>query len=200
MNEIASNPSESLGIDDITIKQEVNVDSVPLFHVSLKKLVIMFVMTYGMYQLVWFFKQWQCLKKHYELDAWPVARSIFAIFFTHSLFVYVNEYIKETKREYIWGYSALATIFVLLQLASAISNNIINIETSHMALVVLSLVLPLFALIPIYRAQQAINFALEAVEHPVNDRLTGLNWVWIVIGALYWLMVTAGIGLIALEV
>ncbi|MCE9685500.1 hypothetical protein LZP73_04610 [Shewanella sp. AS16] len=162
---------------------------VPLFHVSLKKLVIMFTLTFGAYQFYWFYKQWQALKQHYALEVWPIARSIFSIFFIHSLYDYVNGYIRETEREYSWKSEGLALTYVLVAIASGILNQLIKADDSSNFLIIVSLFLPLAMLYPLYQGQKAINFALEAVEHPINDRLTWLNWGWIILGALYWIMI-----------
>jgi hypothetical protein len=196
MEETLSQDKALLCSDETAITPVGDKSAIPLFQVSTKKLVIMFMATFGGYQLYWFYKQWQGLKKFYDLEAWPVARSFFAIFFTHSLFVYVNEYIKETQREYPWNHSGMASIYVWLIILAVIIDGVLRYDASSVALVIISMLMPLTVLYPLYKAQKAINFALEIVEHPINDSLTWLNWVWIVIGGLYWAMIITAMSMV----
>ncbi|MDT3319793.1 hypothetical protein Q4Q52_08440 [Shewanella sp. SP1S2-4] len=186
MEETMSQESSLLESDDKLTKVESKSHSAPLFHVSLTKLIIMFIATFGLYQVYWFYKQWQALKNYYDLDAWPIARSFFSIFYTHSLFVYISEYIKEDNREYRWNSSAMATFYVVLLVVGGILN---QIETLPISLVVASIFIPLAVLYPLYQAQKAVNFALESVEYPDNSRLTWLNWIWICLFCFYWAMI-----------
>lgn len=186
MEDVISQENNPLKSDEKQITVDSNIHRVPLFHVSLAKFVIMFFATFGLYQIYWFYKQWQELKEYYDLDAWPIARCIFTVFFTHSLFVYVNEYIKEDNRSYRWNHSALATVYVLLVVVSSVLN---QIETLPTSLILISIVIPLAVLYPLYEAQKAINFALEPLDYEDNSSLTWLNWVWIVLFGFYWAMV-----------
>ncbi|GGM77497.1 hypothetical protein OCF84_17105 [Shewanella xiamenensis] len=90
MEDVISQENNPLKSDEKQITVDSNIHRVPLFHVSLAKFVIMFFATFGLYQIYWFYKQWQALKEYYDLDAWPIARCIFTVFFTHSLFMLMN--------------------------------------------------------------------------------------------------------------
>uniref|UniRef100_Q0HZB8 DUF4234 domain-containing protein n=1 Tax=Shewanella sp. (strain MR-7) TaxID=60481 RepID=Q0HZB8_SHESR len=186
MEDVISQENNPLKSEEKQIAVDSNIQRIPLFHVSLAKLIIMFVATFGLYQIYWFYKQWQALKEYYDLDAWPIARCIFTVFFTHSLFVYVNEYIKEDNRNYRWNHSALATVYVLLVVVSSILNQIEFLPTF---LILISIFIPLAVLYPLYEAQKAINFALEPLDYEDNSSLTWLNWVWIALFGFYWAMV-----------
>lgn len=186
MEEVISQENSSLESNARLTTEEVKTHGVPLFHVSLTKLIIMFIATFGLYQVYWFYKQWQALKNYYDLDAWPIARSFFSIFYTHSLFVYISEYIKEDNREYRWNSSAMATFYVVLLVVGGILN---QIDTLPISLVVASIFVPLAVLYPLYQAQKAVNFALESVGYPDNSRLTWLNWIWIFLFCFYWAMI-----------
>ncbi|MDH0450164.1 MULTISPECIES: hypothetical protein [unclassified Shewanella] len=186
MEDVISQENNPLKSDEKQITVDSNIQRIPLFHVSLAKLTIMFVATFGLYQIYWFYKQWQALKAYYDLDAWPIARCIFTVFFTHSLFVYVDEYIKEDNRSYRWSHSALATVYVLLIVVSSILN---NIEVLPTFFILISIFIPLAVLYPLYEAQKAINFALEPLDYEDNSSLTWLNWIWIALFGFYWAMV-----------
>ncbi|ACA88534.1 hypothetical protein [Shewanella woodyi] len=180
------------------IEEYSKIVDAPLFHVSLSKFCIMFVMTFGLYQLYWAFKQWQALRNFYQLDAWPVARSFFSIFFTHSLFVYITEYIKETEREYSWHQTGYATLYVFLVVVGSLFSNLIDEDSTNILLWSLTFVIPMMVVLPLYKAQKAINFALETVSYSSNDKLTLFNWLWIILGTAYWGLIVFSLVIIAL--
>ncbi|GGM77501.1 hypothetical protein GCM10009124_00340 [Shewanella xiamenensis] len=80
----------------------------------------------------------------------------------------------------------MATVYVLLVVVSSVLN---QIETLPTSLILISIVIPLAVLYPLYEAQKAINFALEPLDYEDNSSLTWLNWVWIVLFGFYWAMV-----------
>ncbi len=163
------------------------------FHVDIEKFAILFVMTVGMYQLYWFYKQWSALKKYYQLDAWPIPRAFFSIFFTHSLCTYVNEYFREDGREYKWSNTLNATIYVGLILVGAILGQVQEHFSDLVLIGVASLLLTLASGIPLLQIQKAINVALIGSEYEVNDDFTWLNWIWFVLGIIYWFFVCFGL-------
>ncbi len=56
------------------------------FQVSVKKLVIMFFVTMGLYQIYWFYKHWSIVQERECSTIWPIARAIFSLFFCYGLF------------------------------------------------------------------------------------------------------------------
>ena len=172
----------------------------PLFHVSITKLVTLFVITHGLYQLYWFYQNWQGIKKHYDIEAWPAVRAFFSIFFTHSLFTYINEYLKGKGRQYPWNPSLCATFYVVVLITGAVLRNIsVTSAEAILLMAILTVFLPLLALWPIYRAQQAINLAIEGDEFKRNSRLTWANMIWVVLGSIYWGFILLGLVLLAME-
>lgn len=179
-----------------TSVEETEADKIPFFHVSQKKFLVMFVMTLGFYSLYWFFKQWQALKEYYQLSCWPVARAFFSVFFTHSLFRYVREYIKETGRDCEWKGSNLATVYVALVVGGGVAGNVDKIVASlsnNLLLALVSVVFTFCSAVPLYQAQAVINEALQPLEFERNDKFTGFNWIWIILGAIYWGVVGLGV-------
>ena len=55
------------------------------FAVSRKKLIVLLIVTFTLYQLVWFYKNWALERRRGE-SVLPLARTIFAVFFCYSLF------------------------------------------------------------------------------------------------------------------
>jgi hypothetical protein len=61
----------------------------PFFQTPPLKVALLSVVTFGLYQLYWFHKHWSRRRALGE-DVSPLARSIFAVWFAHSLFQSVN--------------------------------------------------------------------------------------------------------------
>ncbi len=56
------------------------------FPVSLLKLVIMSVVTAGIYEIYWMYKNWALVREREKLDIRPFWRAFFGFFFCYSLF------------------------------------------------------------------------------------------------------------------
>jgi magnesium-transporting ATPase (P-type) len=56
------------------------------FSVSVKKLVIMCIMTFGIYEVYWFYKNWKAIKVQENKKLAPFWRAIFSIVYCFSLF------------------------------------------------------------------------------------------------------------------
>jgi hypothetical protein len=84
------------------------------FSVSLKKLIILSVLTFGLYQVYWFYKHHRAIKGKEEHSVVSFGKSLFAIFFCFKLF---RKVLKEAKEK---GYPIknesiiLAIVFIAL--------------------------------------------------------------------------------------
>ena len=66
------------------------LEPAPFFQTSPFKVAVLFTATFGLYQLLWFYRQWDRRQDHGE-DVRPLARTIFAVLFAYSLFQGVND-------------------------------------------------------------------------------------------------------------
>jgi hypothetical protein len=64
---------------------------VPFFLVGTRKLLVLTVVTFGLYELYWFYMHWRRQQQVGQEDVWPVVRALFAGFFSYSLFQRVND-------------------------------------------------------------------------------------------------------------
>jgi hypothetical protein len=55
------------------------------FDVSILKLVVMSTVTFNLYQIYWFYKNWRLAKERGE-NVIPLLRTLFAVLFAYSLF------------------------------------------------------------------------------------------------------------------
>ena len=177
------------------LEQTETVDNL-FYVVSPLKFWLLFLMTFGFYQIYWFFKNWQNFKTVTGQKMIPALRGLFSIFFAHSLFREVDAVLEERNIAAQWSPGSLATIYVI----TAIGNNLCD-RLSKMN--VGSPVTDAFAviLIPVvgyvlYRAQCMINLAMGDPQGQTNSRFTLWNILWILSGGVVWL--AAGIGVVVM--
>ena len=102
--------------------------SLTLYVVSAPKFVSLFILTFGLYHVYWFYKNFSLLKTWERSDVWPVPRAIFNILFTHSLFNSVKMYQDDKDIQYAWSPDGLATLWVILSIANRIFDRLISKE------------------------------------------------------------------------
>lgn len=168
-------------------------DEARYYIVSPNKFLVLAIATFNLYFVYWFYKNWDNVKRRDNDDSWPVPRAIFYIFFTHSLLTDVSETLKRKTIEFAWQPSAIASVFVILTIADTVIGrlafNNVGSPFTDMVGIAMAVVLPL-VLLP---AQKAINSACEDSEGNSNSSLTVVNWVWIVLGGLFWLVTLTGL-------
>lgn len=161
--------------------------------VAPKKFLILFFATMGMYEVYWFYRQWQSHRTQTGQAMWPVMRAIFSIFFTHSLFRIVDSKLVEKGRDLAWSVSHLATGYVVLSIADSVASRLSMNEvgepyTDLFAVVVL----PAIGWI-LYKAQLAFNQISDDPDGQSNSELSGANYAWIVFGGIFWLLIFVGL-------
>jgi hypothetical protein len=161
--------------------------------VSSRKFLALFIATFGMYQIYWFYKNWTYYKQHHGDDMWPVVRAIFPIFFAHSLCNAIDASLKISGIKHKWSPSGVATIYVVLKLISTISDAISkkNANVTFVDYLIVALV-PLIAL-QLHDAQVAINNACRQADGASNGKFTAANIAWIVLGVIFWCLVLIGL-------
>lgn len=161
--------------------------------VSPKKFLILFLGTFGLYTVYWFYKHWSEYKRSSGEAMWPIMRGIFTIFFTHSLFALFEEKYERKTGAAPRSINHLATIYVVFavgcQILSKLSENGYGNPTTF---ILGLLILPVSCWV-LYQAQSLANYAGHDVRGESNDKLTGLNYAWLVIGAAFWLLILLGI-------
>jgi hypothetical protein len=156
------------------------------FVTSLKKFYLLYFTTFSLYTFYWFYKQWD-LQRSAMLPKkiWPAARSIFQIFFTHSLCRLISEH-KQHLGQAAWSYSGTAWAYVILTI---VTNRLSRIDGPGGALELLIL----FAIImvpamPLALIQQQANQASGDENGQSNATISGLNLLCMAPGALLWLL------------
>ncbi len=160
--------------------------------VSPLKMTVLYFITLGMYKIYWFYKNWSNYKKYHKETLWPVPRAIFAVFFVRSLFRHIKFRADKLNIFSKWDmmtHSAVLTLMILIDnilgrlTVKGIGEPYTDIAGIAGAIVIFFLLL---------RAQNIINGVCQDPEGASNRRFTLANYVWIVIGAIWWVLVVIG--------
>jgi hypothetical protein len=186
---------------DLTMPVEVAGDG--FYVVSRRKFLVMYFMTLGFYKIYWFYKNWSMYKTMERAEGgadsniWPVPRAIFSVFFVHALMREAYAHASGKLRNVNPDFDTTATALVGLMLVSNVIDRLSwkGVGSPFTDYAGLALLLPLAYFLNI--ARQFINDASGDSTGKSNDSFTWANWIWIVIGALFWIVVAIGVFAIA---
>ncbi|MFD0694966.1 hypothetical protein ACFQZT_12740 [Paenibacillus sp. GCM10027628] len=153
----------------------------PIWH-----LIVLTVITTGFYQMVWFYKTWKQLQKHNNWELSYVYRTVFT-FIPIIGFIIVVDLFNRIKRLLKQNDIRVKMYPIIMMLSFYILNALFRLPHLFWFLGFLST-------IPLAYAQYALNlyWKREQPEHLVRDKFTKRQWVLIVIGALYWILIIIG--------
>ncbi|HEY9787149.1 MAG TPA: hypothetical protein V6D17_17300 [Candidatus Obscuribacterales bacterium] len=140
-------------------------DRSTFYYMSLPKLAVLSLVTFGFYNIFWFYKNWTYAKEHGQRKIMPFMRSLFSPFFFFSL-------IKEMGK-------AGAAQGVPCQLHA------VWLAIAYFALVSLGRVnvfLGLLSWVPLLLVQKYVNTLNTDSPTPINGKFTIANWIFIVLG------------------
>jgi len=149
------------------------------FDVSVAKLVVMSIVTLGVYQIYWFYKNCQLARERGE-DIWPLPRALFSPLFAFELFKRVRSTGRDAGVLAVANAGGLAWMYFLLQAMWRLPG--------LFSLTGFATVLPLVSVQrDIARVHQVLGF-----DPHVNDRFTWMNVVGIIVGSLFLLLIVIG--------
>ena len=163
------------------------------FPTSLKKLVILHVLTLGIYPVYWFYKNWRVHQKYMQKKTIPILRALFYIFFTHSLFKKIADTAKDRNVEMPWSPGTLATVLVLSTIIANVAERIASRMETTNALDYFGPALIFVKLIPLYLIQDLVNKVNADPRGELNRSFSIYNWIFIVLGAILWLLIFIGL-------
>lgn len=155
-------------------------DQLPFFSVATHKFVIMSVVTVGLYQYYWIYKQWKRLAQSSREPMSPFWRTFFAPLWGFSLFSRLEAHGEREKLVVGWNDVALGIAYLLLSAAWRLPD--------PWSLVSLLSFLPI---VPVQRTVEQINARHTAGPLP-NRRFSGVNLVGIFIGGALLLLAVLG--------
>lgn len=165
----------------------------PFYVVSTAKVAVLSIATFGLYTLYWFWRHWNQHKIALKLDIWPVPRALFSIFFAHALNSEIDHRITRNRLRHAWSPGLWATLYVVAAIVSRLADRLPeSVMPLDVALPVIMGCIVAMA-IALFHAQQAANIASGDPEALANNRFTWANWIWIILGALWWLAISASL-------
>jgi hypothetical protein len=172
---------ESHQILDLNITDESN-SKIEIELVDGTKVLILSIVSFGLYGIWWIYKSWRFFKEKDGLDIMPAARAIFSIFFLYSLFENIQHYARSNGYEKSYSSGALFAGQLVFSLASRLPE----------PYWLISVVSSFFILAP----ANALNFAITNSGQYNATTISGFNGRQIavlVIGGIFWILVLAGL-------
>lgn len=168
------------------------------FPVAEGKLITLYILSFGLYGVYWFYKNWKLQQQYMDKKIYPLLRAIFSIFFTHSLFKRIDRSAIQLEPQHRFKANELATLFVLAIVMSHILDRLSVITELTVALpknsiIVASLMLFLFSTYPLVKVQATVNRINHDMLGYLNHKYSLANYVLILFGGIFWLLLGLGL-------
>ncbi|TDF85117.1 hypothetical protein [Pseudomonas sp. H9] len=179
------------------------------FVVSVKKLIVMHFFTLGLYLNYWSYRNWVAYRQSSGEKVNPLLRAVFPVLFLYPLLARVDRQIKAQGQRYEWSPVMLVMGFVLITLLSfsldlgqyewteellgQVIVDLVVVFDDTLTVMIVALLLIAVQLWLASTIQRAINFAEGDRLGAQNSSFTLLNWAWMAIGILYWLLTVGSI-------
>lgn len=161
--------------------------------ISKTKLLVLSVLSFGLYTYIWSYKNWSLYKKAHQLDIWPLARATFFIFFIHQLYRRADDCVARSGRKFDFDFEQWATVFVVLTVGVRLFQAMASrIDGWYFYKPLAILAVPLCAYI-LQRGQGLVNFAAHDPEGRSNARFNLWNYLVIVPGVVMWWLTLVGL-------
>lgn len=150
------------------------------FMVGSTKLIVMSVVTIGLYEIYWIYKQWDAWRTTTNRKINPVARAIFGFFSSYSLFKRVAESARSVGLHPQAAPGSLWVTFLLLSACAALPDPYWLIT--------------FFSAVPLVLVQRDAT-AVTLHHSPgadANTRIKGSNWWAVILGGLFFILAVIG--------
>jgi hypothetical protein len=181
--EIARGELQKRGIDTISIVSgppPMLVGEPLFFPVSALKFVVMSTVTFGIYEVYWFYKNWKLIKQQKGWSISPFWRAFFGVFFCYSCFKQINETSLAHGLSFSPSPGLFATLWIIFTLTWRLPE----------PFWLVCFTAPFF-LIPIQNCVNRLN-AVVAPNHNTNSKFSGWNIAGIVAGGIFFLLAIVG--------
>jgi hypothetical protein len=140
------------------------------FPVSIAKFAVLSVCSLGIYDLYWFYKNWQLARAREHSDISAFWRAVFSYFFCYALFKQIRDYDLQIGGTGTLPAGALATGWIVVTLLG-------QMPDPYWLAALLSFVF----MLPAQIVANRIN-GIAAPNHDRNTRFTVWNWLTVAIG------------------
>ena len=168
------------------------------FPVSEGKLISMYILSFGLYGIYWFYKNWQLQQPKMDKKIMPMMRGIFSIFFTHSLFRIIDKGAEHLEKQHKFNANALATFFV----GAIIISNILDrlsfnsgafIDMSNNTVVITSIGIFFLSVYPMVKVQATVNRINDDMLGYLNHKYSIWNYALMAFGIAIWILMAMGL-------
>jgi len=166
-----SEPDDQSPVVAVTTHRDSRVATM-YFPVSLLKLAVMSICTFGVYELYWFYKNWTAIKERSEPEIMPLGRAFFALLFCYSLFSEIRATAKSRAIQDAVPAGPLAAGWIIFTLLGRLPDPYWLVSLLSIAF-----------LLPVQEAVNEINATVDP-KHDSNSTFTRWNVVAIVAGGL----------------
>ena len=186
----------STQLDDI--KNTMAENQPEFFPVSEGKLITLYILSFGLYGVYWFYKNWKLQQPKMDKKIFPVMRAIFSIFFTHALFNRINKCAKGLDQKHKFNANLLATFFVTAVIVGnlldrvSMSTSILE-NLSNTTVIIASLVIFILSVYPMAVVQATVNRINNDMLGYLNHKYSLWNYLLIALGAVSWLIIALGL-------
>lgn len=122
------------------------------FAPSTFKLAAMSLVTFGLYTMYWFWRNWQAIQRETGESLWPWARALFCPLWCFSCFAQLADLVRGRRRELAFPVALLGIVFLVLTLAGRLDN-----AASLLAFLSFLPLLPVNALLRQYHRDERID-------------------------------------------
>ena len=179
----------------------------PLFAVSEGKLLTLYLLSFGLYGVYWFYKNWQLQQPTMDKKIYPLLRAIFSIFFTHSLFKRINQQASKLEKKHRFNANLMATLYVVSIVLSHLIDRlsmagddatagmgiVLHDALSANTLIIISVSTFLLSAFPLLQVQATANRINDDILGYLNHKYSVWNYIMIATGSLFWVMLGLGI-------
>jgi hypothetical protein len=193
-----------LGSESKQMKKEESemaaIQKVEYFYVSPKRLIILSIITVGLYEIYWFYKNWEAVGRTLNKKVNAFFRALFSIFYCNQLFKMITNSARQTgynasRPGSFWGWLYI-TILIASNLFGSIFSSLTDdkIITNSTILYLVPILLFAFScltVLPLVAIQKEINHNNEKINPGVINQkrnYTSAEVVIIVIGVILFLM------------
>ncbi len=162
------------------LEHSISESEPPIFFpVSIAKLLVLSVCTFGIYEFYWFYKNWKFVKENRGLKIMPFWRTIFSPLFCYSLFEAVTKHAKRKKVIVKYSSGWLTVGFILTIMTTGLPEPFWCIS-----------MLSVLTFLPARSVIGTLNAKINSTRR--NYKFSGWNIVAIVFGVILWGLVIWG--------